>query len=161
MPDIYTSPADDQNAALHAVPPVSDASDDTDDLPEGIDPRHLKRIDRMQALFAYSFGEMDTVDDLQREYVERVLPDLPTIDSEIKTVAPERPLTEINKVDLAILRLIVFESRHKKTPKKVLIDEAVELAKEYGTDSSSAFVNAVLGKIVLSTEAPHHDESTT
>lgn len=163
MPTTYISPSDDQQPIIQPDPHQQevDLSEDSDELPEATDPRHLKRIDRMQALFSYSFGELASVDDVQREYVEKVLLDLPNIDQQIKVVAPERPLNEVNKVDLAILRLIVFESRHKKTPKKVLIDEAVELAKEFGTDSSSSFVNAVLGKIVLSTESPSHDEPTT
>jgi N utilization substance protein B len=52
-------------------------------------------------------------------------------------------------VDLAILRLIVWEAHHKNTPKKVLIDEAVELAKEFGSDSSPRFVNGVLGQLLM------------
>jgi N utilization substance protein B len=70
------------------------------------------------------------------------------IDAQLAAHAPERPLSEINQVDLAIMRLIVHEAQAGKTPKKVLIDEAIELAKEFGTDSSPKFVNGVLGKVL-------------
>ncbi len=158
MSDPYISPADD--LAVASAQPVELDDEQTvedDSVATQTDPRHQKRIDHMQALFAYSFGGITAVEPDNQAFVESVIPELETIDAQIHEVAPERPLTEINKVDLAILRLIVFESRYKKTPKKVLLDEAVELAKAYGTDSSSAFVNAVLGKVVLTTEAPNHD----
>jgi N utilization substance protein B len=45
----------------------------------------------------------------------------------------------------------MFESLQEKTPKKVLINEAIELAKEYGTESSPKFINGVLGKLVMQT----------
>lgn len=125
------------------------------------DPRHQRRIAIMQALFAYSFNsqqaEGEPEPDIENqeeqhltEMVQAIVAEETEIDALLKDAAPERPLAEINKVDLAILRVIVFESRHKKTPKKVLINEAIELAKEFGTDSSPAFVNAVLGKILIS-----------
>jgi transcription antitermination protein NusB len=135
-----------------AVPMDQDADDETEDgLPDaGADPRHIRRIKQMQALFAYSFVvEAVDRDDQLAEFPEllELIGQVSEIDQEIQAVAPERPLAEINKVDLAILRLIVFESKQKKTPKKVLINEAVELAKEFGTDSSSRFVNGVLAKL--------------
>jgi N utilization substance protein B len=55
----------------------------------------------------------------------------------------------LNKIDLAILRLAVFELIIENSqPPKVIIDEAVELAKEFGSESSSKFVNGVLGTIL-------------
>jgi N utilization substance protein B len=74
---------------------------------------------------------------------------LSDIDSAIKTHAPKYPLDQVAKADLAILRLAVYElTIHKKEPTKVIINEAVELAKELGSDRAYAFVNAVLGAIV-------------
>ena len=71
------------------------------------------------------------------------------IDRQIEKSAPEFPAGKINKVDLAILRLAVFELLiEKKEPPKVIVDEAVELAKEYGQDTSSSFINGVLGNII-------------
>ncbi len=114
------------------------------------DPRHQRRIALMQALFAYTFTQsFDQVDPELITEIQDIVADLPEIDVQLQAVAPERPLEDINKVDLAILRLIMFESRYKKTPKKVLLDEAVELAKEFGTESSSGFVNGVLGKLLI------------
>lgn len=118
--------------------------------PQNQDPRHQRRIKLMQALFAYGFS--NSVDHLDPDLVndiQETVADLSSIDELLQSAAPERPLADINKVDLAILRLIMFESRHKKTPKKVLLDEAVELAKEFGTESSPAFVNGVLGKLLM------------
>ena len=71
------------------------------------------------------------------------------IDSVITKAAPDWPIEQMNKVDLAVLRTILLESLVKKTPKKVLIDEAVEIAKNFSSDSSSRLVNGVLGKILI------------
>lgn len=115
----------------------------TQDQPN-TDPRHQKRIQIMQQLFAQSFQDQDLAPD---DPAQQVFDHKQELDELISQYAPERPLTEINKIDLAILRLIVFESKQKKTPKKVLIDEAVEIAKEFGSESSPKFVNGVLGKL--------------
>lgn len=115
------------------------------------DPRHQKRVELMQMLFAYSFSPglaTDTPTDIDPQ-LKPLIDQLGELDALIQTHAPERPLADINKVDLAILRLIVFESKEKKTPKKVLINEAVELAKSFGTDTSPKFVNGVLAHILL------------
>jgi transcription antitermination protein NusB len=131
----------------------------TDQTP--IDQRHVRRIKLMQSLFATTFNEvLQDGDPLAITHklvenkeiqaaVELILTDLPEIDVKLQQFAPERPLSDINQVDLAILRLIYWEAEHKKTPKKVLIDEAVELAKEFGSDSSPRFVNGVLGKLLM------------
>ncbi len=97
------------------------------------DPRHQKRIRLMQQIFASSFKRSSS---------------LPAIDKKIQKAAPEWPLEKIAKIDLAILRLAASELIEHKEPEKVIIDEAVELAKEFGNDSSSKFVNGVLGTIL-------------
>ena len=115
------------------------------------DPRHQSRVDLMQRLFACTFSEQ-TLKECKKngeEELIEIVQSLEEIDKEIQETAPERPLGEINKVDLAIMRLIVFESKNKNTPKKVLVDEGIELAKEFGSDSSPKFVNGVLAKILL------------
>lgn len=104
----------------------------------------------MQQLFAYSFPSENP--EFQTQFgdnseLQEVVAALPELDEAIQSAAPERPLHDINKIDLAILRLIVFESKRKKTPKKVLINEGIELAKEFGTDSSPRFVNGVLANV--------------
>ena len=121
-----------------------------------MDKRHSRRVERMHILFARTFlkpmePEMEPMILAlpDRLWFAELVKELPDIDKQLAVYAPERPLTDINKVDLAILRLIVFESRTQDTPKKVLVDEAIELAKEFGTDSSPKFVNGVLGKILF------------
>jgi transcription termination factor NusB len=115
------------------------------------DPRHERRELLLQELFACTF----TPGSLERALQEKegefltLLQQLPDLDVQIQEVAPERPLSEINKIDLAILRLIVFESKHKKTPKKVLLNEAIELAKTFGSEGSSKFVNGALARLLL------------
>lgn len=123
------------------------------------DDRHERRVFLMQLLFAHTFTNKDEQyldEELMTESDIKLLQAIqkatPAIDQEIIKHAPERPLSEINKVDLAIMRLIIFESQTEKTPKKVLVDEAVELAKEYGSETSAKFVNGVLGKILFKEE---------
>lgn len=71
-----------------------------------------------------------------------------SIDGFIKKAAPEFPVDKINKIDLAILRLAVYEMQvEKKEPSKVIIDEAIELAKEYGGETSPQFINGALGNL--------------
>lgn len=130
--------------------PVEPTTPDDDVSEHAIDQRHQRRIQIMQALFAYGFTpEQSDISPALLDHVKAIIEESPGIDKELQTAAPERPLADINQIDLAILRLIMFESRHKKTPKKVLLNEAVELAKAYGSDSSPKFVNAVLGTLLL------------
>lgn len=110
------------------------------------DPRHQKRIECMQHLFAYSFYSEKQEDD-----IVSIIPHLDSIDTKVRTAAPEWPIDKIAKIDLAILRLSIYELLiDKSQPIKVIIDEAVELAKEYGNANSSKFINGVLGTVVKS-----------
>lgn len=112
------------------------------------DQRHEKRIGRFQALFAYSFGK-NTFDPTYKSYIDQFVEHQTTIDHQIATAAPEWPLNQMNTVDLAVLRATLLEVITKKTPKKVVINEAIEIAKEYGSESSAKFVNGVLGKLLI------------
>lgn len=112
-----------------------------------VDPRHEKRIHRMQQLFAYAVGSDRATSD--KQLIADFLSAREDIDRQISQSAPEWPLTQMNQVDLAILRTVLLEHALHKTPIKVLIDEAIELAKEFGTDSSPKFVNGVLGKVLI------------
>ena len=126
-------------------------------MTEMIDPRHERRAQLMQTVFALMFSgeESQELNDLlYLEEAREVLAQKEEADALIIQHAPERPLSEVNQVDLAVMRVIIHESKTKDTPKKVLIDEAVELAKEYGSDSSPKFVNGVLGKVLME-EATH------
>jgi N utilization substance protein B len=100
----------------------------------------------MDKLFAYSFHTAQATPDIQP-----ILQALPSVDERIHLAAPEWPIDKIAKIDLAVLRLAVFElTVEKKEPPKVVIDEAIELAKEYGNEHSFQFVNGVLGTILKS-----------
>ena len=57
-------------------------------------------------------------------------------------------IERVSKIDLAILKLAIYEIKYKELPFKVVINEAVELAKKYGEDSSSKFVNGILASII-------------
>ncbi len=130
--------------------------------------RHLGRIIALQTLYEYDFridcedSEVDLKDILSRNLVryEKTLDDKPFVealvdgvigsasklDATIQPIAPEWPIDQIARVDRTILRMAVYElTESADVPPKVVINEAVELAKAFGSDNSSKFVNGVLG----------------
>lgn len=110
------------------------------------DPRHLRRIGIIEELFSASFTDkMDVASDI----VKSINKLEPKIDPIIEESAPQFPISKISKIDVAILRLAIYELLfEKKEPQKVIIDEAIELAKEYGADKSASFINGVLGQVI-------------
>jgi transcription antitermination protein NusB len=109
-----------------------------------LDPRHKKRQKIVEDLFKIEFYKQPIGDG-----AKEVMEDQELIDEKIRLAAPEFPIDKINKTDLAILRLATFELLvAKKEPPKVIVDEAIELAKEYGGENSPAFINGALGKII-------------
>src|SRR3989304_9730384 len=96
------------------------------------DPRHIRRALIIQKLFSRSFlkdenNKKGTISDIQK-----IIQILPSIDKHIAKAAPQFPVEKIAKIDVAILRLACYELLYeRKTPPKVIIDEAIELAKEY------------------------------
>jgi N utilization substance protein B len=83
-----------------------------------------------------------------RDLVNGVIQNREQIDQHIKKFAPAWPLEQIPIVDRNILRLAIFEILlDNNVPVKVAINEAVELAKKFGSDNSSRFVNGVLGSV--------------
>jgi transcription antitermination protein NusB len=131
--------------------------------------RHLGRIVALQSLYEYEFrkeSQDDTVDvqEILKRNLERyetaiddtafvetlvngVLEAQVSIDEKIQPIAPDWPIEQIARVDRNILRIGVFELLNQAdiVPPKVAINEAVELAKAFGSDNSSKFVNGVLG----------------
>lgn len=131
--------------------------------------RHLGRIITLQSLYEYEFrskagdasadidsivakniepyakalGDVDFVHDL----AHGVFDAMDVLDKELQPMAPEWPIASISSVDRNVLRIGLFElTRRKDTvPPKVAINEAVELAKAFGSDNSSKFINGVLG----------------
>ncbi len=80
--------------------------------------------------------------------IDAVIANIAQIDEMINAAATGWKTSRMGKVDLTLLRLAVYEIKFEEDiPTKVAINEAVELAKRYGTDSSPAFVNGVLAKI--------------
>ncbi len=65
-----------------------------------------------------------------------------------KNLKAEWKIERISKIDLAILKLAIYEIKYKDIPFKVVINEAVELAKKYGEDTSKNFVNGILASVV-------------
>src|SRR3972149_9795581 len=114
------------------------------------DPRHRQRIKLIQHLFSSQFHKAPD------SLVAHIWLHLPQIDPIIIQIAPEWPLDKLNPIDLAILRLALFElTIDNRTPYKVIIDEAIELAKKYGGQSSPNFINGALGQYIK-----NHEPST-
>lgn len=131
--------------------------------------RHLGRIVALQTLYEYELRVQseDTnadVDEITSRNIERyntaiddkkfvktlikgVLAEQEDIDAKIQPIAPDWPIEQIARVDRNILRIGLYELLHQSdsVPPKVAINEAVELAKAFGSDNSSKFVNGVLG----------------
>lgn len=131
--------------------------------------RHLGRIVALQTLYEYEFrvGAEDTsvsideilgrnlerydsaIDDKSfvEELVHGVIKHQDDLDEKIRPIAPEWPIEQIARIDRNVLRLGLYELLHRKdvVPPKVAINEAVELAKAFGSDNSSKFINGVLG----------------
>ena len=131
--------------------------------------RHLGRIVALQTLYEYEFrlGSEDPSVDLNeilsrnleryesaiddtgfvKDLVDGVVANLADLDAKIQPIAPEWPIDQIARVDRTVLRLGVYELLYRAdaVPPKVAINEAVELAKAFGSDNSSKFINGVLG----------------
>ncbi len=142
--------------------------------------RHLSRSVVLQTLFEWDFknkpdqesGEMlvrnsaefaPGLDDLpfMESILENAVRKKEVIDEIIKKAAPEWPLEKINVVDRNILRLGLAEllfGNHDEVPPKVVINEAIELAKTFGGESSSKFINGVLGAVYREMGEPGKDQ---
>ncbi len=142
--------------------------------------RHLSRSIVLQTLFEWDLNsiEKSEVSDALRRNVEEFAPnktDLPfmeklldgilqkqsELDLIITKAAPDWPLERISPVDRNILRLGLYEllfADRKEVPAKVAINEAIELAKQFGGDNSGRFVNGVLGAVYKEIGEPGKDE---
>lgn len=112
------------------------------------DPRHKQRVATVKKFFEQSFRK--NIDFDKDSEAEKISANQKKIDAIIQKFAPSWPIEQIAPVDLAILRLSIWELmfKEKKEPYKVVVDEAVEIAKEYGTETSGGFINGVLGAII-------------
>jgi N utilization substance protein B len=96
--------------------------------------------------------------DFARRLVHGVLEKRPDLDAIVARIAPEWPVEQLSCIDRNILRMALFELTSLDTPMKVAINEAVELAKRFGSDSSRRFINGALGTFVsggVATSALH------
>lgn len=108
-----------------------------------IDRRHARRIKTVQQLYSACFNSKKS----RAPQVLKILTHEAAIDKLIKQAAPKFPVDKLALVDLCILRQAIYELMFEKTPPKVVINEAIDLAHELGGEKSPAFINAVLGKI--------------
>jgi transcription antitermination factor NusB len=91
----------------------------------------------------------DKIQEFARAIVVGVVPIIAQLDSIVAEHAPEWPMDQVAVIDRNILRIALWEFAVSEiTPIKVAINEAIELAKIFGSDSSSRFVNGVLGSLV-------------
>ncbi len=119
------------------------------------DPRHERRVKIVQNIYAQLFYPPEQSVVLPHKDIKDITQAISEksafLDDYISTHAPKYPVDKISKIDLSILRLAIYEILvEKKEPEKVIINEAVELAKELGNERSYAFINAVLGAVLTS-----------
>lgn len=142
--------------------------------------RHLSRSIVLQTLFEWDlngidkkeikivldrnveeFAENKTDTPFMSKLLDGVMGKQPELDQVIEKAAPEWPVDRISPVDRNILRLGLYEllfADRKEVPAKVAINEAIELAKQFGGDNSSRFVNGVLGAVYKEIGEPGKDE---
>jgi len=115
-----------------------------------MDPRHQYRIKIIENLFAYTFEpDKKNLPNKKEKISFQIIDKITEIDKFISQYALKFPVHKIAKADLAILRWAIYELKFsKKLPPKVVINEAIELAKELSGEKSFAFVNAILGKVL-------------
>lgn len=135
--------------------------------------RHLARSIILQSLFEWDFYQrklnLDKIikrnikkfggDFDENKFIETlakgVMENRGKIDKIIQSSAPERPLSQLSAIDRNILRIGLFEllyGNKKEVPPKVAINEAIELAKSFGGESSGRFINGVLGSVYKEVE---------
>ncbi len=142
--------------------------------------RHLSRSIVLQSLFEWDLNAIERKDVIEvldrnieefaqnktdRPFMEKLLDGIlgkqPELDLVIEKAAPEWPIDRISPVDRNILRLGLYEllfADRKEVPAKVAINEAIELAKQFGGENSSRFVNGVLGAVYKEIGEPGKEE---
>ncbi|MFH0968947.1 MAG: transcription antitermination factor NusB [Patescibacteria group bacterium] len=144
--------------------------------------RHLQRSIAMQSLFEWDFhnGKEEKIEEVIKRNIKEFAPGMEdgsfieklvketlkyrkNIDEMIEKCAPEWPINQITAVDRNILRLGIYELIHgnyEEVPPKVAINEAIELAKTFGGESSARFINGVLGTIYREMGEPMKDDES-
>lgn len=146
--------------------------------------RHLGRIVALQTLYEHEFrstseNEVDYKQVMERnlerykddigdtafigELIKGVIAHQEELDEKIQPLAPDWPLAQVARIDRSILRMGLYELlyRSEDVPARVAINEAVELAKSFGSDNSSKFINGVLGTAYRTLVEGTPDDSST
>lgn len=126
--------------------------------------RHLSRMIAMQTLYEWEFRKGSDLaeikerniaeysDKCEQEFVDLLVRGVSKLQDELDKIvneaAPDWPVDQISLIDKAVLRIAIYELLYvNEIPPKVSINEAVELAKQFGGENSSKFVNGVLGTV--------------
>lgn len=126
--------------------------------------RHYARVIAMQVLYEADFNNESDLKkvikrhlqnlnlsgenvDFLKELVVNTSARAEAIDEMIEKVAPDWPIEQVAIIDRNILRMAIYEITQTDTPPKVVINEAIELAKTFGSETSSKFINGVLGTV--------------
>lgn len=137
-------------------------------MQQTLDPRHIARALAMQHLFTNLVTHQDQIDvevlieelevtDYDHELYQKLIDGVPQaiseIDPLIEELAPAWPIAQISPVDLTLLRIGIWEGFIAKiTPPKVVINEMIELGKEFGGENTGPFINGVLGAMLKKQE---------
>ncbi len=113
----------------------------------------IQKQDNLQEAIELFIENNEIVDKSAQEYIKDAILGIEKNKEKIieqieKNLKKDWKIERISKIDLSILKLAIYEIQYKEIPFKVVINEAVELAKKYGEDSSKNFVNGILASIV-------------
>jgi len=141
--------------------------------------RHLARTLAMQTLYEWDFQPEKSIHDMLQtnlqssehdredtsfvtQLIDGVIAHKDDIDKQVAEAAPEWPLDQVSVIDKSILRLSIYELLYgEDVPAKVAINEAVELAKTFGGDNTSRFINGVLGTVYRKSDRYEEDQPAT
>ena len=141
-------------------------------MSEHVPQRHANRQALVQFLYMIEMNPPEVMADAVRTFFESreqprewydyaeellagILDELDSIDTRIRELAKNWDFDRIARTDLAILRLGIYEILHREdVPPVVVIDEAVELSREFSTDKSNTFINGLLDRVMQEVERP-------
>lgn len=142
--------------------------------------RHYARIVAMQAMYESDFKSGDNAGEIlsrqlkkikdednqenfefAQELVTKTVELRDEIDKTIEKTAPEWPIEQVALIDRNIIRLAICELLNFETPPKVVINEAIELGKTFGSETSSKFINGVLGTVYRKSDKYQDEQSNT